>query len=125
MISAKVRGGNSKTLCVPVSIKTFCNIFVVPLHRDDKGTLPDDDPQSDIHVHGERSESPNSYLDQECRGRFPLVEDDTILYCYEYDQNQEAASSSSSRRGSTPTYGETSTSLDSVCVCGEHPSIRR
>lgn len=89
------------------------------LQRDDKVALPDDDPQSDIHAHGERSESPNSYLDQECRGRFPLVEDDTILYCYEYDQNQEAASSSS-RRASTPTYGETSISpsLHSVCVCG-------
>lgn len=72
-------------------------------YRDDKGNLPDDDPQSDIHV-AEGSESPNSYLDQECRGRFPLVEEDTILYCYEYDQNQEV---SSVRRGSTPTYGKT------------------
>uniref|UniRef100_A0A669B8C4 Connector enhancer of kinase suppressor of Ras 2 n=1 Tax=Oreochromis niloticus TaxID=8128 RepID=A0A669B8C4_ORENI len=69
--------------------------------RDDKGSLPDDDPQSDVHV-AEGSESPNSYLDQECRRRFPLVEEDTILYCYEYDQNQEGASV---RRGSTPTYG--------------------
>ncbi|CAI5643877.1 unnamed protein product [Oreochromis niloticus] len=68
--------------------------------RDDKGSLPDDDPQSDVHV-AEGSESPNSYLDQECRRRFPLVEEDTILYCYEYDQNQEGASV---RRGSTPTY---------------------
>uniref|UniRef100_A0A3Q0SEV8 Connector enhancer of kinase suppressor of Ras 2 n=1 Tax=Amphilophus citrinellus TaxID=61819 RepID=A0A3Q0SEV8_AMPCI len=69
--------------------------------RDDKGNLPDDDPQSDVHV-AEGSESPNSYLDQECRRQFPLVEEDTILYCYEYDQNQEVASV---RRGSTPTYG--------------------
>nr|XP_057943586.1 connector enhancer of kinase suppressor of ras 2-like isoform X6 [Doryrhamphus excisus] len=69
--------------------------------RDDKGSLQTDDPQSD-HVHAtKRSESPNSYLDQECRRRFPLVEDDSILYCYEYDQNQEV---SSVRRGSTPTY---------------------
>uniref|UniRef100_A0A8C4ISU2 Connector enhancer of kinase suppressor of ras 2 n=1 Tax=Dicentrarchus labrax TaxID=13489 RepID=A0A8C4ISU2_DICLA len=68
--------------------------------RDDKGNLPGDDPQSDVHV-AEGSESPNSYLDQECRGRFPLVEEDAILYCYEYDQNQEV---SSVRRGSTPTY---------------------
>ncbi|XP_054610778.1 connector enhancer of kinase suppressor of ras 2-like isoform X3 [Dunckerocampus dactyliophorus] len=69
--------------------------------RDDKGSLQSDDPQSD-HVHAtKRSESPNSYLDQECRRRFPLVEDDSILYCYEYDQNQEV---SSVRRGSTPTY---------------------
>ncbi|XP_058482768.1 connector enhancer of kinase suppressor of ras 2-like isoform X2 [Solea solea] len=69
--------------------------------RDDKGNLPGDDPQSDIHV-TEGSESPNSYLDQECQQRFPLVEEDAILYCYEYDQNQDA---SSVRRGSTPTYG--------------------
>uniref|UniRef100_A0A3P8WNQ3 Connector enhancer of kinase suppressor of Ras 2 n=1 Tax=Cynoglossus semilaevis TaxID=244447 RepID=A0A3P8WNQ3_CYNSE len=69
--------------------------------RDDKGNLPGDDPQSDVHV-AEGSESPNSYLDQECRRRYPLVEEDAILYCYEYDQNQEA---SSAHRGSTPTYG--------------------
>nr|XP_033504109.1 connector enhancer of kinase suppressor of ras 2-like isoform X10 [Epinephelus lanceolatus] len=68
--------------------------------RDDKGNLSGDDPQSDGHV-AEGSESPNSYLDQECRRRFPLVEEDSILYCYEYDQNQEV---SSVRRGSTPTY---------------------
>ncbi|XP_047462322.1 connector enhancer of kinase suppressor of ras 2-like isoform X6 [Mugil cephalus] len=68
--------------------------------RDDKGNLPDEDPQSDVPV-AEGSESPNSYLDQECRRQFPLVEEDAILYCYEYDQNQEA---SSVRRGSTPTY---------------------
>ncbi|XP_031176117.1 connector enhancer of kinase suppressor of ras 2-like isoform X4 [Sander lucioperca] len=69
--------------------------------RDDKGNLSGDEPQSDVHV-SEGSESPNSYLDQECRRRFPLVEEDAILYCYEYDQNQEV---SSVRRGSTPTYG--------------------
>ncbi|XP_034746456.1 connector enhancer of kinase suppressor of ras 2-like isoform X2 [Etheostoma cragini] len=69
--------------------------------RDDKGNLSGDDPQSDVHV-SEGSESPNSYLDHECRRRFPLVEEDAILYCYEYDQNQEV---SSVCRGSTPTYG--------------------
>ncbi|KAM9729450.1 connector enhancer of kinase suppressor of ras 2-like isoform 1-T1 [Menidia menidia] len=69
--------------------------------RDDKGNMQDEDPQSDLQA-AEGSESPNSYLDQECRRRFPLVEEDAILYCYEYDQNQEAASV---RRGSTPTYG--------------------
>ncbi|XP_037604851.1 connector enhancer of kinase suppressor of ras 2-like isoform X2 [Sebastes umbrosus] len=69
--------------------------------RDDKGNLSGDEPQTDIPV-AEGSESPNSYLDQECRRRFPLVEEDAILYCYEYDQNQEV---SSVRRGSTPTYG--------------------
>uniref|UniRef100_A0A7N6A9L7 Connector enhancer of kinase suppressor of Ras 2b n=1 Tax=Anabas testudineus TaxID=64144 RepID=A0A7N6A9L7_ANATE len=69
--------------------------------RDDKGNLPGDNPQSDVHV-AEGSESPNSYLDQECRRQFPLVEEDAILYCYEYEQNEEV---SSVRRGSTPTYG--------------------
>ncbi|XP_067348480.1 connector enhancer of kinase suppressor of ras 2-like isoform X2 [Channa argus] len=69
--------------------------------RDDKGNLPSDDAQSDVHV-AEGSESPNSYLDQECRQQFPLVEEDAILYCYEYEQNQEVPSI---RRGSTPTYG--------------------
>ncbi|KAF7205901.1 connector enhancer of kinase suppressor of ras 2 isoform X1 [Nothobranchius furzeri] len=69
--------------------------------RDDKKDLPDEDHQSDIQA-AEGSESPNSYLDQECRRRFPLVEEDSILYCYKYDQNQEV---SSVRRGSTPTYG--------------------
>uniref|UniRef100_M4A7J9 Connector enhancer of kinase suppressor of Ras 2 n=1 Tax=Xiphophorus maculatus TaxID=8083 RepID=M4A7J9_XIPMA len=69
--------------------------------RDEKENLTDEEPQSDAQA-AERSESPNSYLDQECQRRFPLVEEDSILYCYEYDQNQEA---SSVRRGSTPTYG--------------------
>uniref|UniRef100_H3D2J6 Connector enhancer of kinase suppressor of Ras 2 n=1 Tax=Tetraodon nigroviridis TaxID=99883 RepID=H3D2J6_TETNG len=69
--------------------------------RDEKGNMPVENTPADVHV-GERSESPNSYLDQECRGRFPLVEEDSILYCYEYDQNQEV---SSHRRDSTPTYG--------------------
>uniref|UniRef100_A0A4W5NC06 Connector enhancer of kinase suppressor of Ras 2 n=1 Tax=Hucho hucho TaxID=62062 RepID=A0A4W5NC06_9TELE len=55
--------------------------------RDDKGNLPgDDDLQTDIPV-AKGSESPNSFLDQECRRRFPLVEEDAVLYCYEYDQN--------------------------------------
>ncbi|XP_061753665.1 connector enhancer of kinase suppressor of ras 2-like isoform X1 [Nerophis ophidion] len=69
--------------------------------RGDKGSLQGDESQSD-HIHAaKRSESPNSYLDQECQRQFPLVEDDSILYCYEYDQNQEVPSV---RRGSTPTY---------------------
>lgn len=67
---------------------------------------------SDVHV-AKGSESPNSYLDQECRRRFPLVEEDAILYCYEYDQNQEV---SSVRRGSTPTYGKTLTLLDNLLL---------
>lgn len=72
--------------------------------RRDKENLQVDEPPLDDHV-AKGSESPNSYLDQECRRRFPLVEEDSILYCYEYDQSQDV---SSTRRGSTPTYGTTS-----------------
>lgn len=67
--------------------------------RDDKEELSGEDTQPDANV-AKGSESPNSYLDQECRRRFPLVEEDAILYCYEYDQNQGSVC-----RGSTPTYG--------------------
>lgn len=67
--------------------------------REDKGTLSGEDTQSDSNV-AKGSESPNSYLDQECRRHFPLVEEDAVLYCYEYDQNQGSVC-----RGSTPTYG--------------------
>uniref|UniRef100_A0A672Q306 Connector enhancer of kinase suppressor of Ras 2 n=1 Tax=Sinocyclocheilus grahami TaxID=75366 RepID=A0A672Q306_SINGR len=48
------------------------------------------------------SESPNSFLDQEYRRRFPLMEEEAVLYCYEYDPNHGPATS---RRDSTPTYG--------------------
>ncbi|KAM9498460.1 connector enhancer of kinase suppressor of ras 2-like isoform 2-T3 [Salvelinus alpinus] len=70
--------------------------------RDDKGNLSgDDDLQTDIPV-AKGSESPNSFLDQECRRRFPLVEEDAVLYCYEYDQNHGPPPV---RRDCTPTYG--------------------
>lgn len=48
------------------------------------------------------SDSPNSFLDQECRRRFPLLDEDAVLYCYEYDQSQGPPPV---RRDSTPTYG--------------------
>ena len=51
------------------------------------------------------SESPNSFLDQEYRKRFYIVEEDTVLYCYEYEKGR---SSSQGRRESTPTYGKKS-----------------
>ncbi|XP_028322913.1 connector enhancer of kinase suppressor of ras 2-like isoform X4 [Gouania willdenowi] len=70
--------------------------------REDKGKLPDEDAESDAHV-AKRCESPNSYLDQECEQRFPLVEEDSILYCYEYE-HEHSADVSSARRSSTPTY---------------------
>ncbi|XP_062867267.1 connector enhancer of kinase suppressor of ras 2 [Trichomycterus rosablanca] len=43
-----------------------------------------DHPQHEV---AKRSESPNSFLDQECGRRFPMVDEDAVLYCYEYDQN--------------------------------------
>ncbi|XP_056586788.1 connector enhancer of kinase suppressor of ras 2 isoform X2 [Triplophysa dalaica] len=48
------------------------------------------------------TESPNSFLDQECRRHFPVLDEDAVLYCYEYDQNQGPPPV---RRDSTPTYG--------------------
>uniref|UniRef100_A0A9J8C9M6 Connector enhancer of kinase suppressor of Ras 2 n=2 Tax=Cyprinus carpio TaxID=7962 RepID=A0A9J8C9M6_CYPCA len=50
------------------------------------------------------SESPNSFLDQEYRRRFPLMEEEAVLYCYEYDPNHGPTTS---RRDSTPTYENT------------------
>uniref|UniRef100_A0A8C3RRN1 Connector enhancer of kinase suppressor of Ras 2 n=1 Tax=Chelydra serpentina TaxID=8475 RepID=A0A8C3RRN1_CHESE len=71
--------------------------------RDEKGNLPCDDIGRHIvgkPVH-KGSESPNSFLDQEYRKRFNVVEEDAVLYCYEYEKGR---TSSSGRRESTPTY---------------------
>ncbi|XP_027288388.1 connector enhancer of kinase suppressor of ras 2 isoform X2 [Cricetulus griseus] len=71
--------------------------------RDEKGNLPCEDLRGHIvgkPVH-KGSESPNSFLDQEYRKRFNIVEEDTVLYCYEYEKGR---SSSQGRRESTPTY---------------------
>uniref|UniRef100_A0A8C3RU42 Connector enhancer of kinase suppressor of Ras 2 n=1 Tax=Chelydra serpentina TaxID=8475 RepID=A0A8C3RU42_CHESE len=73
--------------------------------RDEKGNLPCDDIGRHIvgkPVH-KGSESPNSFLDQEYRKRFNVVEEDAVLYCYEYEKGR---TSSSGRRESTPTYGK-------------------
>ncbi|XP_063161239.1 connector enhancer of kinase suppressor of ras 2 isoform X3 [Candoia aspera] len=73
--------------------------------RDEKGNLPCDDIGRHLvgkPVH-KGSESPNSFLDQEYRKRFNVVEEDAILYCYEYEKGR---TSSSGRRESTPTYGK-------------------
>uniref|UniRef100_A0A8C5S524 Connector enhancer of kinase suppressor of Ras 2 n=1 Tax=Laticauda laticaudata TaxID=8630 RepID=A0A8C5S524_LATLA len=74
-------------------------------YRDEKGNLPCDD--TGRHLVGKPvhkgSESPNSFLDQEYRKRFNVVEEDAILYCYEYEKGR---TSSSGRRESTPTYGK-------------------
>lgn len=73
--------------------------------RDEKGNLPCEDVTR--HIVGKPvsmgSESPNSFLDQEYRKRFNTVEEDAVLYCYEYDK---ARASMQSRRDSTPTYGK-------------------
>ncbi|XP_060626078.2 connector enhancer of kinase suppressor of ras 2 isoform X1 [Anolis sagrei] len=73
--------------------------------RDEKGNLPCDDVGRLLvgkPVH-KGSESPNSFLDQEYRKRFNVVEEDAVLYCYEYEKGR---TSSSGRRESTPTYGK-------------------
>uniref|UniRef100_A0A8D0EDE0 Connector enhancer of kinase suppressor of Ras 2 n=1 Tax=Salvator merianae TaxID=96440 RepID=A0A8D0EDE0_SALMN len=73
--------------------------------RDEKGNLPCDDIGRHLvgkPVH-KGSESPNSFLDQEYRKRFNIVEEDAVLYCYEYEKGR---TSSSGRRESTPTYGK-------------------
>ncbi|CAI9553553.1 unnamed protein product, partial [Staurois parvus] len=73
--------------------------------RDEKGNLPCEDVTR--HAVGKPvskgSESPNSFLDQEYRKRFNVVEEDAVLYCYEYDKGR---ASMQSRRESTPTYGK-------------------
>uniref|UniRef100_A0A8B9JUL0 Connector enhancer of kinase suppressor of Ras 2b n=1 Tax=Astyanax mexicanus TaxID=7994 RepID=A0A8B9JUL0_ASTMX len=66
--------------------------------REEPGTVSDHSQ----HEVAKGSESPNSFLDQECRRRFPVLEEDAVLYCYEYDQNQGPPPV---RRDNTPTYG--------------------
>ncbi|XP_054021971.1 connector enhancer of kinase suppressor of ras 2 isoform X4 [Dryobates pubescens] len=71
--------------------------------RDEKGNLPCDDVGR--HIVGKPvhtgSESPNSFLDQEYRKRFNVVEEDAVLYCYEYEKGRTGGPG---RRESTPTY---------------------
>ncbi|XP_053561236.1 connector enhancer of kinase suppressor of ras 2 [Bombina bombina] len=73
--------------------------------RDEKGNLPCDDVSR--HIVGKPvskgSESPNSFLDQEYRKHYNVVEEDAILYCYEYDKGRTSVQG---RRESTPTYGK-------------------
>ncbi|XP_069495628.1 connector enhancer of kinase suppressor of ras 2 [Ambystoma mexicanum] len=74
--------------------------------RDEKGDLRSDDVTR--HIGGKPvskgSESPNSFLDQEYRKHYNVVEEDAILYCYEYEKGR--ASVPAGRRESTPTYGK-------------------
>ncbi|KAG5268077.1 hypothetical protein AALO_G00207980 [Alosa alosa] len=48
--------------------------------RDERGNLPSEDVQDSISM-AKGSESPNSFLDQEYRRRFPLLEEEAMLYC--------------------------------------------
>lgn len=94
-------------------------------HRDERGNLPSEDVQGGISV-AKGSESPNSFLDQEYRRRFPLMEEEAMLYCYEYEpsprdrererererdrerdreREREASSHRDRDRDSTSTYG--------------------
>ncbi|TRZ00023.1 hypothetical protein DNTS_033972 [Danionella cerebrum] len=66
--------------------------------RDEKGGLPGDGGV----IVAKGSESPNSFLDHEYRRRFPVMEEDAVLYCYEYDPSHGPTTS---RRDSTSTYG--------------------
>ncbi|XP_051956238.1 connector enhancer of kinase suppressor of ras 2-like [Xyrauchen texanus] len=95
----------SSTLSTP-SRRDSCalqDLFIPPppdepyTPREDMGSLTGNGQYA-----AKGSESPNSFLDQECRRHFPQLDEDAVLYCYEYDQNQGPPPV---RRDSTPTYG--------------------
>ncbi|KAM9436372.1 connector enhancer of kinase suppressor of ras 2 isoform 3-T3 [Clarias gariepinus] len=69
--------------------------------RDEQGNPTSEDRGQGLPT-AKGSESPNSFLDQEYRRRFPLMEDEAVLYCYEYEPGRGAPPS---RRDATPTYG--------------------
>ncbi|XP_075445463.1 connector enhancer of kinase suppressor of ras 2 isoform X2 [Ascaphus truei] len=87
------------------------DLFIPPppaepyIPRDEKGNLPFEDIPRQIvgKPVSKGSESPNSFLDQEYRKPFSVVEEDAILYCYEYDKGRPSVQG---RRDSTPTYGK-------------------
>uniref|UniRef100_A0A4W4HAU0 Connector enhancer of kinase suppressor of Ras 2a n=1 Tax=Electrophorus electricus TaxID=8005 RepID=A0A4W4HAU0_ELEEL len=70
--------------------------------RDDQGNILGEERGQGGVSAAKGSESPNSFLDQEYRRRFPLMEEEAVLYCYEYDPGRGAPPS---RREGTPTYG--------------------
>ncbi|XP_041923625.1 LOW QUALITY PROTEIN: connector enhancer of kinase suppressor of ras 2 [Alosa sapidissima] len=81
--------------------------------RDERGNLPSEDVQDSISM-AKGSESPNSFLDQEYRRRFPLLEEEAMLYCYEYEpapsprerqREREREASGHRDRDNTSTYG--------------------
>ncbi|XP_078088556.1 connector enhancer of kinase suppressor of ras 2 [Mustelus asterias] len=73
--------------------------------RDEKGNLPLE--ESSRHALGKPvhkgSESPNSFLDQEYRKRFTVIEGDAMILSYDYDTSR---SSVPGRRENTLTYGK-------------------
>ncbi|KAK3541471.1 hypothetical protein QTP86_026268, partial [Hemibagrus guttatus] len=69
--------------------------------RDEQGNLPSEDRGQGLPT-AKGSESPNSFLDQEYRHHFPLMEDESVLYCYDYEPGRGHPPS---RRDATPTYG--------------------
>ncbi|XP_078265066.1 connector enhancer of kinase suppressor of ras 2 isoform X4 [Rhinoraja longicauda] len=75
------------------------------INRDEKGNLPIEEPSR--HVVGKPvhkgSESPNSFLDQEYRKRFTMMDGDAMILSYDYDTTR---SSIPGRRENTLTYGK-------------------
>ncbi|XP_072440992.1 connector enhancer of kinase suppressor of ras 2 isoform X4 [Chiloscyllium punctatum] len=75
------------------------------INRDEKGNLPIED--SSRHALGKPvhkgSESPNSFLDQEYRKRFTVIEGEAMIVSYDYDTSR---SSVPGRRENTLTYGK-------------------
>ncbi|XP_041067457.1 connector enhancer of kinase suppressor of ras 2 isoform X2 [Carcharodon carcharias] len=99
------------TLCTPTKRDSSAlqDLFIPPppsepyTPRDEKGNLPLE--ESSRHALGKPvhkgSESPNSFLDQEYRKRFTVIEGDAMILSYDYDTSR---SSVLGRRENTLTY---------------------
>ncbi|XP_030637755.1 connector enhancer of kinase suppressor of ras 2 [Chanos chanos] len=70
--------------------------------RDERGILSGDILSQHGTSSAKGSESPNSFLDQECRRQFLPLGEDAVLYSYDFEQDQGQAPI---RRDSIPTYG--------------------
>ncbi|XP_067895975.1 connector enhancer of kinase suppressor of ras 2 [Heterodontus francisci] len=101
------------TLCTPTKRDSSAlqDLFIPPppsepyTPRDEKGNLPIE--ESSRHALGKPvhkgSESPNSFLDQEYRKRFTVIEGDAMILSYDYDTSR---SNVPGRRENTLTYGK-------------------